>query len=865
MRLDELTIRAFRGIRGELRLDLTAPLTVIHADNGTGKTTICDALEWLLSHRVDRLDAPDDALRCRTAAPEMATEVAGTFGGEASACYLRRFAAGKAALKLVAGGAERDCKDGDLLAHFVPGTLKDDRKGAIQWLLGTRIFGPERVTRLVDNDQEALDTRRRMFAPMFGVEDLERKQVRLEKLRKEFPALRPMQKDKDEALLRCEQAEREAEAVSGDGGQGDELARLLGEAAAALGVEVPAEARAATSALGSIAAARSVESEAAVHNLRMVRQWWADREQRRDRIELLEAEQAGLATVRADVESDKARAAAERASAKSLLDTTDAALARVDSNLRTLESAIARARSASETLEQRRQALAAVGLDVDRLIAVGPPKLGAILDRRASLLADLQDRRDGDALTDAELLALRNAVAAAASGASPWDRFRVAAQAIMQTHVSAQCPLCAHDFLQPDVLKTAVATVLAQETEPVRLQRAETARRLRQDLGTLELALPLDVPEGALAETTDRLDRLAAARCLWDDLDVVRRELEAALSGLESLIGQQDAATNILEARRADAERLTIERAACREKLAEFDARHAKAQANLSGVAEKLVALQAQIAELRSTEDQFRAAWRTLSGQELPEDETTLVQVASQVEGQAAAVQSARLRLAAADELLRRQASLAAVDARREEVARATRRLEAWKQRHDDVSTALDLLADAKRRCIEDQLDSLRPTLSALFLRAQANPTFDGMTTAPGEQGALVFTANGAGLTLDNMLHLSQGQRQDLALAVFLARARAIGGTVFLDEALSHLDDLNRVAVLDALRVLVMERDSSVRLILTTANLAIVRHLRQKLGGVATQGGVQALRVYRLEGNAREGVRQRDITRGEAP
>ncbi|MEI8640956.1 ATP-binding protein [Pseudoalteromonas sp. Hal099] len=50
-----VTIRNFRGIPRELTIPLDAPLTVIHAANGTGKSTVCYALEWLLTGKVEDL------------------------------------------------------------------------------------------------------------------------------------------------------------------------------------------------------------------------------------------------------------------------------------------------------------------------------------------------------------------------------------------------------------------------------------------------------------------------------------------------------------------------------------------------------------------------------------------------------------------------------------------------------------------------------------------------------------------------------------------------------------------------------------------------------------------------------------------
>ena len=46
-RLQRLVMRAFRGIPGEMTVDFgKGDSMVIYGDNGTGKSTIADALEW---------------------------------------------------------------------------------------------------------------------------------------------------------------------------------------------------------------------------------------------------------------------------------------------------------------------------------------------------------------------------------------------------------------------------------------------------------------------------------------------------------------------------------------------------------------------------------------------------------------------------------------------------------------------------------------------------------------------------------------------------------------------------------------------------------------------------------------------------
>jgi exonuclease SbcC len=55
IRLDTLSITDFRGIR-DLQLDLSGAVTVIYGRNGTGKTSIFEAIEWGLLGEVERLE-----------------------------------------------------------------------------------------------------------------------------------------------------------------------------------------------------------------------------------------------------------------------------------------------------------------------------------------------------------------------------------------------------------------------------------------------------------------------------------------------------------------------------------------------------------------------------------------------------------------------------------------------------------------------------------------------------------------------------------------------------------------------------------------------------------------------------------------
>jgi len=62
--LQKISIKDFRGIR-QTTLDLSSNLTVLYGRNGTGKTSVVDAIEWALLGDLQRLsqDCPDDQSR----------------------------------------------------------------------------------------------------------------------------------------------------------------------------------------------------------------------------------------------------------------------------------------------------------------------------------------------------------------------------------------------------------------------------------------------------------------------------------------------------------------------------------------------------------------------------------------------------------------------------------------------------------------------------------------------------------------------------------------------------------------------------------------------------------------------------------
>ncbi|HFO3211523.1 TPA: hypothetical protein ACHG3X_003771 [Escherichia coli] len=180
------------------------------------------------------------------------------------------------------------------------------------------------------------------------------------------------------------------------------------------------------------------------------------------------------------------------------------------------------------------------------------------------------------------------------------------------------------------------------------------------------------------------------------------------------------------------------------------------------------------------------------------------------------------------------------------------RRIDEHTRRKREGEQARDELASEIERLTSLSLKNLIEPASEMFSRMHANEVYDGLKVAKdGKLRWRALTGEKADDELITQDYFSQGQRQDLALSLYLARARTLGGTFFLDEPVAHLDDMNRVAMTDIFRMLTMQ-EKGLGLVLTTASDPLRRHLRQKFS--ALSGDRALLSIITMNGNPRQGV-----------
>ena len=80
MKLKQIDIKGLRGIKESLSLELNGKSVVLYGDNGTGKSSITDSIEWFYTNKVAHLSGIEidlkDALRNDSLGEDFVSEVA---------------------------------------------------------------------------------------------------------------------------------------------------------------------------------------------------------------------------------------------------------------------------------------------------------------------------------------------------------------------------------------------------------------------------------------------------------------------------------------------------------------------------------------------------------------------------------------------------------------------------------------------------------------------------------------------------------------------------------------------------------------------------------------------------------------------
>ena len=178
-------INNFRGVPGALNVPLNAPLTVIYAANGTGKSTICFALDWLLTGEIEGVDSKLHS--CEWGDGETSVSAQCLIDGfphvllrKHRGFWLSR--GDKAPVKM---------SDDKLLALLTPSTISGKspaitKKSKRGWLRNSRWLYSNSLSLLIDNNRAA--DRQQIFADILGFGHLASTLRDLKDYRKALPS-----------------------------------------------------------------------------------------------------------------------------------------------------------------------------------------------------------------------------------------------------------------------------------------------------------------------------------------------------------------------------------------------------------------------------------------------------------------------------------------------------------------------------------------------------------------------------------------------------------------------------------------------------------------------------------------------------
>ncbi|MBS0961416.1 AAA family ATPase [Acetobacter thailandicus] len=942
VRISKMNVRAFRGIGTKAEFDFSSPLTLVFAANGTGKTTMCESAEWLLTGQVERLRDKghfDQAvLFPKFSQSDQPPLVDAELHLRGSALRLQRCISGTET-------QARLWKDGalgpviglnELLRRLAPAAAAENshhlraipmRQG---WLRGTRFLSAEALATLVDSDDSTVERRKDVFADLLGIRHL----LEAEKLAERYIA----DISSRERLLRQTITSREEEIVR--------LTVELEEASPSGSLSAVTEVNNAEQQFGlnsdasgsqpSLAArieALDVERHRRQHILVTRRDAieasaarWPERDKISESIVALDTIYPGLTEQVSEIVKQGQAAGAAVAAASTRCNTLKTQMRALDSARSMLAPLVpalyaalsdmpgARRLVGNETLPQLFELLPSARQSTEEITILQADVSAALADERAAENADRRTELLRAQLLEVEaLLVTEDALAELREAAS---RFETQAQhakrlqdatagplARLQTagrelfdhqHASgaSACPLCSHDWQTADALREAMASTLAVVPEVEKLSQiaaaaASEAARLAQSQ-LKEAQRQFAKAEGLRTELADLEQRIDARKVRLARLGVGDGNRIAALEALSAslvaaaalsrLLSERDRvsttlpgsgptllgeATTLATLGKQIEDPIVARESSLREDFTAADTELTKQSERRDALRKDHAVASEAVRANRDTHarhqselDKLRQLWN-VAAPDAEWTESNLTAARDWARHEQALLEDIASRTVAAQAAWNTEARRTRLETLRRELAPLLNRSSYLSDRIAAARQASNAFHDSYVQVSGRQIEDLGQVVNPLFARMHANRVFDRIKLGQVDD-PLRWLADAGGQELNPGKDFSQGQRQDLALALFLARARSLGGTFFLDEPVTHLDDLNRVGLLDVFRATVLESSQSLNLVITTSSKPLARHLIEKFGRVGPvetpAGRVRPLRVIELDGNGRTGV-----------
>lgn len=153
---------------------------------------------------------------------------------------------------------------------------------------------------------------------------------------------------------------------------------------------------------------------------------------------------------------------------------------------------------------------------------------------------------------------------------------------------------------------------------------------------------------------------------------------------------------------------------------------------------------------------------------------------------------------------------------------------------------AYDKICGTRKNCVAHIQKGIETTfnkkvINEIYNRIEPHPSLDEIyfRAEIGDNGnpRLVITAKGGGDELNPSLFLSAGQVNVLSLSIFLAKAYEYGSevisTIFMDDPIQNLSDINILSFIDVLRTLTQHDDKQI--VISTHDEKFFRLLQNKM------------------------------------
>jgi exonuclease SbcC len=905
LKINMLNIKRFRGIPGSVDVPLDAPLTLIYAANGTGKSTICQAVEWLLTGRI--VDIDSSAIKCKWGNLETSVSADCTYRG--TRLQLIRDESG---LKRFYKGEYKDIDTLEFLKALTPASIAANKRKDLaikersEWLRGTRWLYSTALGLLIDN--EHVEQREQIFADILGYGHLTPVRKNLKAYIRALPGTRSLEANEADVLRQIAHMKASVGAAK-PGVFLDAIQNVWG----VLNQTEPARLDDHNAKLDAVNAALSMHEQnfatnsefinALVAGLPSASSSFVKVEEYRKKVnELTQARQ--VAVVR--LEQDRKLLSTSKDNIKvtdnnvAWANSVDAALADLE-GLREFTSRCSPPIDFDQTTAQLITSFPEMFLPLERLTEVKGnaesfnrkyARFDELRASRKAVLAALKDRPSPDSLKVAgeSVSSSKKGLEDLRKGFSKitdaLTQLKSLGGEFVEEHPHAtDCPLCGHDWeersalvgalqgaegaldpallsLQALIAESAQRLGIVEKNLAMLNERHRTAVVNELNLNQIEAELNAAITGSPFKDSisfdsidgvtekfiTDYLERISFAQSAASTLNYVQ-QLEVFLKKDTSTISFND---RLLSAKKDLSEtlrRFLVEQSADLKAEISAVAAVAATDAEISKTAISIKDVETDISTLLQEQKKFLDACRGLSLESIPpsiEEVTSLERKHTETK---ARLEVARSHAAAARATIKESVALAEVERLEAERSRVRALIESAQLRISEAERVHNIYDEHITKLSKAQIAPLLGPAAELFSRMHANEVYNGIGIDP-EEGRLIWSALVDGLTMDAAAMFSQGQRQDLALSLYLSRAKSIGGTFFLDEPIAHLDDLNRVAMLDTFRVLT-QSEPEMSMVLTTSSDNLMRHMTQKF---STALGGASLRVVTLKGNPRTGV-----------